>query len=72
MISQLTDSTGTNVHWVVPIVASGFFGAGLVLVFLSLLNYLIDSCEFQGVYIGCSEAMLMLWRCDIRRLCAGC
>lgn len=31
------------VHWVVPIIGSGFFAAGLVLVFLSLLNYLIDS-----------------------------
>ncbi|CAK7223494.1 MFS siderochrome iron transporter 1 [Sporothrix bragantina] len=31
------------VHWIVPIIGSGFFAAGLVLVFLSLLNYLIDS-----------------------------
>lgn len=31
------------VHWVVPIIGSGFFAAGLVLVFLSLFNYLIDS-----------------------------
>ncbi|KIH92917.1 hypothetical protein SPBR_02514 [Sporothrix brasiliensis 5110] len=31
------------VHWVVPIVGSGFFAAGIVLVFLSLINYLIDS-----------------------------
>ncbi|EPE06004.1 fluconazole resistance protein 1 [Ophiostoma piceae UAMH 11346] len=31
------------IHWVVPIIGSGFFAAGLVLVFLSLFNYLIDS-----------------------------
>ncbi|CAK7203538.1 MFS siderochrome iron transporter 1 [Sporothrix eucalyptigena] len=31
------------VHWIVPIIGSSFFAAGLVLVFLSLLNYLIDS-----------------------------
>lgn len=37
-----------NVHWIVPIIASSFFGAGLVLVFLSLLNYLVDSCECSG------------------------
>lgn len=36
---------GNNVHWVVPIVGSVFFATGLVLVFLSLLNYLIDSCK---------------------------
>lgn len=36
---------GNNVHWSVPIVGSVFFATGLVLVFLSLLNYLIDSCK---------------------------
>jgi hypothetical protein len=36
-------TNGPNIHWIVPIIASGFFAAGLVLVFLSLLNYLIDS-----------------------------
>ncbi|KAH8675248.1 major facilitator superfamily domain-containing protein [Xylariales sp. PMI_506] len=36
-------SNGPEVHWIVPIIASAFFGSGLVLVFLSLTNYLIDS-----------------------------
>nr|XP_036586650.1 major facilitator superfamily transporter [Colletotrichum truncatum]KAF6797207.1 major facilitator superfamily transporter [Colletotrichum truncatum] len=36
-------TNGPEIHWVVSIIASGFFAAGLVLVFLSLLNYLIDS-----------------------------
>ncbi|OHE93784.1 major facilitator superfamily transporter [Colletotrichum orchidophilum] len=36
-------TNGPEVHWIVSIIASGFFAAGLVLVFLSLLNYLIDS-----------------------------
>ncbi|CRK31647.1 hypothetical protein BN1708_015998 [Verticillium longisporum] len=36
-------TNGPEIHWIVSIIASGFFGAGLVLVFLSLLNYLIDS-----------------------------
>lgn len=36
---------GNNVHWIVPIIGSMFFATGLVLVFLSLLNYLIDACE---------------------------
>lgn len=38
-------TNGNEVHWVVPIVGSMFFATGLVLVFLSLLNYLIDACE---------------------------
>ncbi|KAK4123426.1 MFS general substrate transporter [Parathielavia appendiculata] len=36
-------TNGSDVHWVVPIVASAFFAAGLVNVFLSLLTYLVDS-----------------------------
>lgn len=38
-------TNGPDIHWIVPIIASGFFAAGLVLVFLSLMNYLIDSCK---------------------------
>ncbi|KAH6887661.1 major facilitator superfamily domain-containing protein [Thelonectria olida] len=36
-------TNGPEIHWIVSITASSFFAAGLVLVFLSLLNYLIDS-----------------------------
>lgn len=36
---------GPEIHWIVSIIASGFFAAGLVLVFLSLMNYMIDSCK---------------------------
>ena len=35
----------TNVHWAVPIVGSAFFAAGIIVLFLSLINYLIDSCK---------------------------
>lgn len=38
-------TNGPEIHWIVPIIASGVFGAGLVSVFLSAQNYLIDSCE---------------------------
>lgn len=38
-------TNGSNIHWIVPIIGTAFFAAGLVLVFLSLMNYLIDSCE---------------------------
>ncbi|PNY24112.1 MFS-type transporter [Tolypocladium capitatum] len=36
-------TNGDDVHWVVPIIGSSLFGAGIVLEFLSLMNYLIDS-----------------------------
>ncbi|KAJ4176387.1 Efflux pump fub11 [Fusarium solani] len=36
-------TTGPTIHWIVPIAGSAFFALGLVLVFSSLLNYLIDS-----------------------------
>ncbi|KAI1102655.1 polyamine transporter 1 [Jackrogersella minutella] len=32
-----------EIHWIVSIIASGFFASGLVLVFLSLMNYTIDT-----------------------------
>lgn len=40
-------TTGNNIHWIVPIVGSVFFACGIVLIFLSLLNYLIDSCKLK-------------------------
>ncbi|RDA92768.1 hypothetical protein CP533_0816, partial [Ophiocordyceps camponoti-saundersi (nom. inval.)] len=36
-------TNGPTVHWVLPIIGSAFFASGIVLVFLSLMNYLIDS-----------------------------
>lgn len=45
-------TNGLDVHWIVPIIASGFFGAGLVLVFLSLMNYLVDSVSFPPTPVG--------------------
>lgn len=39
-----------SIHWIVPIIGSSFFGAGIVLVFLSILNYLIDSCKSSYIH----------------------
>lgn len=36
-------TNGTGVHWVVPIAGSALFASGIVLVFLSSMDYLIDS-----------------------------
>lgn len=38
-------TNGPEIHWIVPIVGSMFFAAGIVLVFLAQMNYLIDACK---------------------------
>lgn len=51
-------TNGPSVHWVVPIIASGFFAAGLVLVFLSLMNYLIDSYVIYAASVLAANAVI--------------
>ncbi|KAI5917206.1 major facilitator superfamily transporter [Camillea tinctor] len=51
-------TNGIEVHWVVPIIASGFFAAGLVLVFLSLMNYLIDSYTIYAASVLAANSVL--------------
>ncbi|KAI0123872.1 major facilitator superfamily transporter [Xylariales sp. AK1849] len=51
-------TNGTNIHWIVPITASGFFGAGLVLVFLSFINYLIDSYSIYAASVLAANSVL--------------
>ncbi|KAF2723358.1 MFS general substrate transporter [Polychaeton citri CBS 116435] len=34
-----------SVHWIVPIIASAFFGAGIYIVILGVLNYVVDSYQ---------------------------
>lgn len=38
-------TNGPEVHFIVPIIGSAFFAAGIVLVFLSSMSYLVDSCK---------------------------
>ncbi|EYE90838.1 MFS transporter [Aspergillus ruber CBS 135680] len=35
----------SSVHWIVPIIASSFFGAGIYIVILSILNYVVDAYQ---------------------------
>jgi len=51
-------TNGPETHWVVPIIASGFFAAGLVLVFLALLTYLIDSYTVFAASVLAANAVL--------------
>ena len=34
-----------SVHWIVPIIASAMFGAGIYIIILSILNYVVDSYQ---------------------------
>ena len=34
-----------SVHWIVPIIASSMFGAGIYIIILSILNYVVDSYQ---------------------------
>ncbi|KAJ9154866.1 Fluconazole resistance protein 1 [Pleurostoma richardsiae] len=47
-----------SIHWVVCIIGSGFFAAGIVLVFLSLMNYLIDSYVIFAASVLAANAVL--------------
>ncbi|KUI62879.1 putative transporter mfs2 [Cytospora mali] len=51
-------TTGNNIHWIVPIIGSAFFACGIVLTFLSLLNYLIDSYVVFAASVLASNAVL--------------
>ncbi|KAF2140952.1 uncharacterized protein K452DRAFT_229687 [Aplosporella prunicola CBS 121167] len=34
-----------SVHWIVPIIASSFFGAGIYIIILAILNYVVDAYQ---------------------------
>ena len=42
-LAWFTGTSGPNVFWLVPIMAGGPVGAGIVLIFLALQNYLVDA-----------------------------
>jgi MFS family permease len=39
-------TTYPGVHWIAPIIGAMLFSCGLVMVFISLMSYLVDSCTF--------------------------
>jgi MFS family permease len=51
-------TNGPEIHWIVPIFASGIFGAGLVSVFLSSQNYLIDSYTIFAASVIAGSSIL--------------
>ena len=39
-------TTYPSVPWILPIIGAVFFTCGLVMVFISLMSYLVDSCSY--------------------------
>lgn len=42
-------TTYPSVHWIMPIIGAMFFSCGLVMVFISLLSYVVDTCTFGSL-----------------------
>ncbi|CAM1505515.1 Fc.00g111520.m01.CDS01 [Cosmosporella sp. VM-42] len=51
-------TNGKDIHWIVPIMGSAVFAAGLVLVFLSLMNYLVDSYVIFAASVLAANSVL--------------
>ncbi|RDW83403.1 MFS general substrate transporter-56 [Coleophoma crateriformis] len=51
-------TNGPNIHWSVSIIATAPFGFGMVLVFLSILNYLIDSYVIYAASVLAANSVL--------------
>ena len=44
-------------HWIAPVIGATMFSCGLVMVFISVMSYMIDSCKFSKIHSSCS------WTC---------
>ncbi|KAF4472362.1 multidrug resistance [Fusarium albosuccineum] len=51
-------TNGSDIHWIVCIIGSAIFSAGLVLVFLSLMNYLVDSYVIFAASVLAANSVL--------------
>ena len=47
-----------SIHWIVPIIASAPFGFGMVLVFLTMINYLIDAYTIYAASVLAASSVL--------------
>lgn len=47
-----------SIHWIVPIIAGAPFGFGMVLVFLSIMNYLIDAYVIYAASVLAANSVL--------------
>ncbi|PRP84504.1 hypothetical protein PROFUN_05839 [Planoprotostelium fungivorum] len=57
-------TTDRSIHWMSPVAAGVPFGMGMVLVFLSVLIYLIDSYTEYAARWDMSEVIIQLYQCS--------
>lgn len=51
-------TNGANIHWIVSIIATAPFGFGMVIVFLSCMNYLIDAYTIYAASVLAANSVL--------------
>jgi hypothetical protein len=51
-------TNGPSIHWIVSIIGAAPFGFGMVLVFLSVMNYLIDSYVIYAASVLAANSVL--------------
>ncbi|KAI9713835.1 MAG: hypothetical protein M1820_000565 [Bogoriella megaspora] len=51
-------TTYPSVHWIVPIISAMFFSCGLVMVFISLMSYLVDSYVVYAASVLAANSVL--------------
>lgn len=66
-------TTYPSVPWIVPIIGAMFFSCGLVMVFISLMSYLVDSCTFRSLLRDSLQQCTCspVYRCRLCCFCAG-
>ncbi|WWC92617.1 uncharacterized protein L201_007576 [Kwoniella dendrophila CBS 6074] len=47
-----------SIHWIVPIIGTAFIGAGIVLVFLGVMNYLVDAYLLYAASVLAGSAVM--------------
>lgn len=51
-------TNGPNIHWIVSIIATVPFGFGMVLVFLGIMNYLVDSYTIYAASVLAANSVI--------------
>ena len=57
-------TTYPSVHWIAPVIGATLFSCGLVMVFISLISYLIDCCTFPPSFCDLVRAECAYWFAD--------
>ncbi|KAM0277876.1 hypothetical protein ACHAQH_005508 [Verticillium albo-atrum] len=62
-------TTNANIHWIAPIIGSGIFGAGTLLVFTGIFTFLVDAYPLYAASVLAANAFV---RCMFAGKCIWC